>query len=300
VKRALSMVFVGALAGCAEIFPAPADTPPPPEPSCTFDHHEVCPAKCDGGDPSACETLARVALMAHHGDRGEATSLALFQRACDLGDKRSCELVDLGKRDRQYVGWSDADRACEPTPHGWDANGCKAALDRWRSVCPPTTTTTENCHVDSLESSTAHHICVDGSIDDCDRGCDAGLWTACRELAEIYYRGGSKVASDRGRFVSILYRACGDGDAESCQQLGRYYAPRGCPPEASCIQVGGTGDTPNDPAMSAHYYELACRLAGRGCDDLLELERDKWLELPLGVSSFAWEKLTEERSRTRR
>ncbi|MFO0617458.1 MAG: hypothetical protein U0414_32985 [Polyangiaceae bacterium] len=294
-RSALVAVGVASVAGCAAFFREPPAPTPPPEPTCTFEAPDTCPALCDGGDASACETLARRMSVRKH---GEGMSLALFQRACELGDKASCGRFESDRRSREFVGQSTANRACERSPHGWDAVACKTALDRWSSLC--TDRRAEYCRVDELERYAGSHMCRDGSVDDCERGCDAGLWSACRELADIYYRGGSEVASDRGRFVSILDRMCNRGDAESCRTLGLYYAPRGCPPGSSCIQIGDISDTPNDAKTSAHYYELSCRLAGSGCDDLLELERDKWLELPLGVSSFAWEKVSEKRNGQRR
>ncbi|MBM4360403.1 MAG: sel1 repeat family protein, partial [Deltaproteobacteria bacterium] len=53
-----------------------------------------------------------------------------------------------------------------------------------------------------------------------ERACDAAVWRACSELANLFYDGEGGLVRDHARSADLNARACHGGDPVGCARLG--------------------------------------------------------------------------------
>jgi TPR repeat protein len=269
--RPPEVASVCAVGGCAPI----ASTVDANVETCAA-HHDCArdPATvCDKTNAHACTTRALDAWAVAAGDTGIAPVLALFERACDLGDSYGCmyagriALDGVGVVPDEARGRMLLERACDAevvlacdtlARHERDAppvasekqfGGTRYETEAacWRGVAGQCFNVglyfgagRDGYPHDDVRSARAYT-----------RGCDQGDSTSCNNLAnDLYY--GDGVPIDWAQSARLYIRACDGGNAVGCANVG-YLAEYG-------------DGVPLDMKKAERSYADACSLGSAyGC-----------------------------------
>lgn len=217
---------------------------------------------CTLGDPEGCAYAGRL-LLDGRGERNDGRGVELLERACDDGVVRACDaLVRMNESRASRARFRANDRySLQARCLRGDGNSCfyvGVGFERGTNGFPK----------DVPRGAAAYA-----------RGCDAGERVSCNNLANDYYYGDG-VPLDFARAAELYDRACRAGEPIGCANVGfiaeygdgvpldmnraaEMYAV-GCQGQSSyaCIHQEMLGEyrrgTPHDPAKAVDRWRRAC------------------------------------------
>lgn len=208
------------------------------------------------------------------GDHHPGHTIPFWESACREGRRKACD--NLAQIERRYCsggsGWACNElgilgldnRATTEPPAGLFERACTAGF---RVACEnKTALQSASRSVKHGDPSLSDYLWVlqegRGPLKDqrpfevYTRACNQGWVAGCGSLGDFYFQGG-----DRARGVALWQRACGDGHANSCSNLG---------------VMNRLGDgVPKDNGKAAAYLQQACGLGlEKACRLLAELKAE--------------------------
>ena len=199
---------------------------------------------CQAGVARACADLSGLVFAGNGVSKDENRSVNLIERACELGDRRSCMRAAADfTTGRPHVTKEPA-RATKHLKKGCELQDQAACHLYAKALFDGTGVPTDAKEAARLQQ----------------QACDHQIAPACRELARMHAAGQgvkkdpSREADLSKRYLSLRANACAEGSAEDCAELARDY------------RNGDAAGVKLDPMRARDFEEQQLRFLQESCD----------------------------------